>query len=415
MGEEEELSRILKEMRITGEDDREVTMDDVYSRIGGFGPFQTRLTLVLSFTFGFVPAMSALMFPFIAPHSPEGACIAADDNITRLLTRDPSLCAPGTWHFINTHTITAEWNLIGADEWKVGFLNKGFFAGHAAGSIIFGWMSDVAGRYDTIIFTSVLTALLNLISICCFNYWSFFVVHAVYGTVNAALMVCSWVLMVENWGADQRSSIGSLAHIPAALGIITVAVLARLIPEWRVLVFTESCFQVLICVWFTTVLVESPRWLWSKQRTTEAIAILRRIAHDNKRQLPRSLPAPTQLAGGAQSMCSHTAMYRRFLVLLPFWFSIMLANFGLNFGNDQLTDDICTRSHARGCGDSSLSARQSSSDAGAATGRDQLLVTGMRLHDSIHSHQDLRTANDMPDVGQARRDWGSQRGSRVHR
>ncbi len=95
------------------------------TKLGRVGPIRLRLTILLSLSFGVIPAIAAFLPLFIAPAHPTVTCTDRTNTTITTTTQDVTMCLPQTWVFTNPHTVTAEFDLIGDRDWMVQLLNSG--------------------------------------------------------------------------------------------------------------------------------------------------------------------------------------------------------------------------------------------------------------------------------------------------
>ena len=95
-------------------------------------------------------------------------------------------------------------------------------------------------------------------------------------------------ILCEISNIQQRASIIGYACICWSLGQCIVPLIAFLLPNWKILkVISMVPFVLILFTWW--IFPESPRWLISKGRTTEASEILRKVAKINRIPVPPTL------------------------------------------------------------------------------------------------------------------------------
>uniref|UniRef100_A0AAV2J2A8 Solute carrier family 22 member 3 n=1 Tax=Knipowitschia caucasica TaxID=637954 RepID=A0AAV2J2A8_KNICA len=113
-----------------------------------------------------------------------------------------------------------------------------------------------------------------------------------------------YILLTEMVGLEQRRLVGILYQMVISLGIVAMVMLAYFLPDWRWIqaVCAAPYALFLFYYWFVP---ESPRWLLSQNRISEALEITEKIAKENKQELSekttKSFEALTEEPGDSPS------------------------------------------------------------------------------------------------------------------
>ncbi|XP_066562650.1 solute carrier family 22 member 15 isoform X2 [Amia ocellicauda] len=236
-------------------------------------------------------------------------------------------------------SVISEWYLVGDAEYEVSMANSLYFGGVLIGAVTFGQLSDIYGRkkiyliglaFDTVF--AVATALVP-------TYQLFAVSRFLVGIMNGGCSLVAFVLLNEYVGTSYWSLTGTLGSFSFGVGIIVYAAIGYFIQSWRWLAFVANVLAVL--VFFLSLFIpESPRWLYSRSRISEAEKVLSLISRRNKNSKSLiSLSAPP-IAKNRQKASSldlfrHRVLLKRSLVMMYAWFVCSLVYYGLtlNAGN----------------------------------------------------------------------------------
>ncbi|TVU38330.1 hypothetical protein EJB05_11693, partial [Eragrostis curvula] len=282
------------------------TTDEALSRVG-FGRFQAMLLVVLG-TGWIAEAMEIMLQSFVGPSLTLGtapAGMAGGEPCT--YTTDKALSRVGFGRFqalllvvLGTGwiaeameimlqsfvgpSVKAEWRVSAEEE---GLVTSVVFVGMLLGACAGGLGSDRFGRRLGFLFTTLVTGISGFLCAFSPNYASLITLRFVVGLgLGASHVLPTWFL--EFVPAETRGSWMAAFSSFFTLGTILEALLAWAVMPilgWRWLLGLSSlpCFILLI---FSGLIPESPRYLCSRGRTSDAMLVLERIARMNNRSLP---------------------------------------------------------------------------------------------------------------------------------
>lgn len=177
-------------------------------------------------------------------------------------------------------TIVTEWDLVCDRSELVALTQSILMVGTMVGSVIFGHLSDRMGRRPVLMTSLFFQGCLGVVLSFSPNYWFFLLVRFFMGSLDQGYQLPGFSFVSEMFTPRKRP-IGFTIFISFwGLGIMSLAVLAFLIRNWRYLQIAISLpfvLVVFIC-WFVP---ESPRWLVSIGKYPEASAILNKLARFN--------------------------------------------------------------------------------------------------------------------------------------
>ncbi|KAL1770446.1 solute carrier family 22 member 1 [Sigmodon hispidus] len=185
-------------------------------------------------------------------------------------------------------SIVTEFNLVCGDSWKVDLFQSCVNLGFFLGSLVVGYIADRFGRKLCLLATTLVTSLSGVLTAVAPDYTSMLLFRLLQGMVSKGSWVSGYTLITEFVGSGYRRTTAILYQVAFTVGLVGLAGVAYAIPHWRWLQLAVSLptFFFLLYYWLVP---ESPRWLLSQKRTTQAIRIMEQIAQKNKKLPPADL------------------------------------------------------------------------------------------------------------------------------
>ncbi|XP_033117332.1 solute carrier family 22 member 15-like [Anneissia japonica] len=237
-------------------------------------------------------------------------------------------------------SIVSEWNLVCGDAPAVGHIQSYFMIGVLLGSVIFGGLCDSFGRRKVFLYSTLTIATITCLSYFIQSYYVFCISRFIDGFLTGGMIMSTYVLGTECIAGSYRVICGSLYGVFFAVGIVLFSLEAYFINNWRHLMLVTS-FPLYLLIFMACVIPESPRWLYSQGRISEAEDILNVIAHRNGNIVKVTLEVNKE--GSAKNPNStysdffRTPIIRKQILIQIFlWFSCSFVYYGLTMSSGNL-------------------------------------------------------------------------------
>ncbi|XP_075935119.1 solute carrier family 22 member 7-like [Anarhichas minor] len=354
--------------------------ENILEEIGGFGPFQIAIIILLCAPRIVLPC-HFLLNNFIAavpPHRCDISTLGAG-GLFRNLTREQRLtvslpvredggpkscemfatpqfqllanssdsadlptvqCQSGWVHDNSTFTSTlaTEWDLVCDRKSLSRTTGTIFFFGMMIGTIAFGFLCDKYGRKNTLLASYIMTIVFGFASAFANSYILFAVLRFLTGFGLTGIGINSIVLSVEWVDTSHRSFIGVIGSLSWSAGNMLLAGFAFLVNDWRTLIMTVTAplgFAVLTWWWVP----ESARWLLAHGKVERAQFYLDKCAKFNKRQKVSSKLKLESLANIEKQEKTYTYLHliktpkmRRLTLLTGIvWYGVASTYYGISF------------------------------------------------------------------------------------
>ncbi|XP_036437966.1 solute carrier family 22 member 2 [Colossoma macropomum] len=262
------------------------------------------------------------------------------DNLDRDITEAQRAAWPITtckngweYDYEGRESFVTEFDLVCTDAWLVDVFQAILGVGFLVGSISIGYVADKFGRKVSFLVSNVLNALTGILVAISPNYISLVVFRALHGFGVKGGWMVAYVLITELVGVEYRRVVGVLFQMFFSFGLIVLALIAYLIPNWRWLqvAFTVPYIIFLSYYWFVP---ESPRWLLSQNNSSKAVEIAEALAKENKKTLSKNVKTlkddNAESATGSFMDLIRTPNIRNYTLILSFnWFTSAVVYQGL--------------------------------------------------------------------------------------
>jgi len=197
-----------------------------------------------------------------------------------------SKCIEG-WDYDHSeykNTLVTELDLVCDNKWWPATSTSLFYVGSLFGNVLFGFIADKYGRRTSFFILLFMEVTISIITCFSGNYTIFTVLRTLNGVTFPALFQIPFILCLEIMGPAYRTFAGMMICLFFAVALMILAGLAYIFNSWFQLALVTSVpFVVLFSYWWFV--PESPRWLLSYARVSEAEVIIQSIAKWNKKEI----------------------------------------------------------------------------------------------------------------------------------
>lgn len=177
-----------------------------------------------------------------------------------------------------------DFDLVCSRNWLKATVQSVYMVGMLVGSYLFGDLSDRFGRKPIFLSSLVLMVVMGVAQAAIPEYITFTIARFVLGASLQGVFLVAYVMAMELVGKKYRVLVGVLAQAFYSIGYFTAAMLAYLIPDWRILQITMT-LPALLFIPYYWIVPESSRWLIAKKRGQEAKVNLIKAAKVNKKEV----------------------------------------------------------------------------------------------------------------------------------
>ncbi|XP_017888539.1 organic cation transporter protein-like [Ceratina calcarata] len=178
------------------------------------------------------------------------------------------------------NSVVTEWRLI-CDKRYLTYLGPTvYYIGVLMGAWIAGVLADRIGRLPVQAICLYTQGTMAVALYVVQNYPTFLALRGLQGVFVQGLQNSTYILSLELFPAKARTFVALIMQIAWAIGLVLLAALSYVIPDWRILQLAISV-PTAITVLYIWMIPESPRWLLAKGKTTEADMAIERITKYN--------------------------------------------------------------------------------------------------------------------------------------
>lgn len=187
-------------------------------------------------------------------------------------------------HSFYKRTIIDQWDLVCNRSWMPSFAGSMYFSGFLITVSVSGQLSDSYGRRLMMLVTIGWSFVFGLICSFAANFWMFAVFRFIFALGRAASFLCLYLLLMEMIGNKERVTVGLVDKLGWAFSQMLLPAFSWGTRDWFYLHLGAILpFGILfLCLWFS---IESPRWLLSQGKISEAEKAIKKICEINGRDI----------------------------------------------------------------------------------------------------------------------------------
>uniref|UniRef100_A0A0K0E584 MFS domain-containing protein n=1 Tax=Strongyloides stercoralis TaxID=6248 RepID=A0A0K0E584_STRER len=353
--------------------------DLLFTHLGEFGKYQG-IQFVLVCLPTMFTAMHSLSWTFTAPDinhrcrlpsELDNANYFTNNNISKLIPYDDSCdsindskncfykkctynntlsCPHGYIYYLpnNLYTAINRWDIVCERSiWKA-TIQSSYYIGQMLGSIIFGILGDQIGRKKVFMIAIVLQIVAGLIMPIAPHWLIYAFLRIITGFAHPGIFVIAVIIGMELVGPSKRKISSVFTGGFFALGQVVLGILAYYLRDYRYLQ-ASIALPTIVFLSYQFLVPESPRWLTSKKRYSEADKILRKAAKVNKSSIPEKWWEEIDLLNGSEEKNNKNLTYSdlfktpklrlRSIVAFIIWPVVSMVYYGVSMKPDFLGGD----------------------------------------------------------------------------
>ncbi|KAM0943720.1 putative major facilitator, sugar transporter, major facilitator superfamily [Dioscorea sansibarensis] len=255
-----------------------LSVDDVIEHYISKASFPLVQVLIVSCAWIFDAQQSFINV--FSDRQPPWHCIHPND--TSCATASLPCSLPETsWSWDNHKhaSMISEWNLQCSSTFIQGLPSSAYFAGCAFGGLILSTLADsLLGRKNMLLLSSLTMSISGVISGASPNIWIYAVLRFMAGFGRSAIAGSALVLVTEMVGKRWRGEVSAIGYVFFSFGFLSLPLMAYFTREssWRNLYLFISIPSLCYTILLYFLVQESPRWLFVRGRTKEAIQVLKK-------------------------------------------------------------------------------------------------------------------------------------------
>jgi MFS transporter, putative metabolite:H+ symporter len=230
--------------------------------------------------------------------------------------------------------LVREWKLAPAE---IGFIISAGYIGQLVGALFFGWLAEKVGRLHVLLFTILLFVAMDIACLFAWSGLSMMMFRFFQGIGTGAEVPVASAYINEFVGARKRGRFFLLYEVIFPVGLMFAGLIGYLLVPvygWRAM-FIVGLVPSILTIPLRWFMPESPRWLASKGRITEAEAIVKSLENSITARgivLPEPIVRPIDPRATARSDWRELfqGIYlKRTLMIWALWVCAYLINNGM--------------------------------------------------------------------------------------
>ena len=323
-----------------------LTLDEIVSKIGGYGNYQFLTNIILTIALGFeVMSNYSIVLVTKTPYWKCSLAHPACNSTDHYSIDNNSNChlPRSAWNFVGgTESIIATYELVCDRRWISFFPIAIFQLGTSLGSVGFGYISDNYGRRKAAIIGFTIYTVVSVISGFSRYVSLFLVCRFIAGACLVAMSPNFVVLMSEIVPLKHRSKMTASIYcsLPVFLGILGLT--GYYVKNWRILVISTSvpAFLSALSMFYVP---ESLEWLLVHSKVHQANTQIQKIAKWNKCFVTNDLKLTGEscekkpIKTSFFFLFSTREMTKRITIMMLVWLCTVIAYWGLAFVSQDIS------------------------------------------------------------------------------
>jgi MFS family permease len=259
-------------------------MNEILISLNENGKFQKIVSVIVLSTSIISPLMG-VAFPFLTA-KPKMLCKEKDNILNEFRTcNSDEMCKSNLFdilidHDNSIHNFTTEFNLFCDKGFFIPLIGTIFFFGAMSGSFLFSSLPDRFGRAGVYRIMSFIVCFLQFNMIFLQSPMHLVIINYLNGVFLFAAFM-SAIIITEYISRDYAAILMSLRNAIFPITGIFVSLFFYTINSWQILFMFTFLVSFTLCVLNTLYFVESPRWLYAKNKIEDCRVALRKIAKLN--------------------------------------------------------------------------------------------------------------------------------------
>jgi len=225
------------------------------------------------------------------------------------------------------------WKLGGP---QIGLLISAGYLGQLFGALFFGWVAQRYGRIPAMVWSILIFAVMSLACAFAWDYNSLIAVRVIQGFGLGGEVPVAATYISELARAKGRGRFVLLYELVFPIGLVSTGLVGSwVVPRfgWQWM-FVIGALPAFVAMVLQRLLPESPRWLATRGRTSDAQAAIATIERETEKSTGQKLPPPQRIVLGGPQTASWSDLFgpiylRRTLVVWVIWFAAYFFNYGL--------------------------------------------------------------------------------------
>jgi MFS family permease len=321
-------------------------IDEAIKAAGDYHLYQYINLAFLSLVWIIVPSIS-IMLPFFRM-MPQRMCQdnvngvlstrvctleeVCDDKIVKIDSEDPLK----TW--------ATDFNLYCDKSMYFSKISLLYFIGIIIGNLFISRFTDTYGRKPVLVFYLVLYLFTSVFTLFAWNDLILCITSFIIGILYSGTTLCAFVINYESSSSERKVQLSTFLSMSLGFGAIAHIVIFYWFKKWWVTVLITSILTIILLC-FTSILQESPEFLYMKKRYSDLTKCLRHIARRNSRQAQlEDYLNKTEFSPVRRESHTHAHVYYgvldlwefkderlKYLVIAFNWFVMTLTFYGIDF------------------------------------------------------------------------------------